>query len=257
MWCRYCQQDVPGIVAKGDGKLCCIRCSTPIGEDRKSVEYTDGSTATSDRSGVEVEGETGQVAYDSWEAEEQLRHIGRRLHRGRDRQAHKDQVHRRLDAAHAQPSGRHLARSPGKVKKGLPRQDKRDFLLVPTWSALTLGFMMLVCGGILLVWSVLGAREELWPIGLPIAIGGQVALLVGLVLQLDRLWWRNCHTADKLETVDRQVRDLRHATTLLGTTHGSPAASFYAHYAGGAHPQLLLTDLKSQLDLLAVKIGRE
>ena len=45
--------------------------------------------------------------------------------------------------------------------------------------------------------------------------------------------------------------------TLLGTSHGSPAGSFYAHMARGASPQLLLADLKSQLDLLAVKLGQK
>ena len=43
---------------------------------------------------------------------------------------------------------------------------------------------------------------------------------------------------------------------MLGTTHG-PSAAFYAHWAGGAAPQILLTDLKSQLDLLAVKLADE
>ena len=45
-------------------------------------------------------------------------------------------------------------------------------------------------------------------------------------------------------------------TSRLGTTHGSPAASFYHHMAGGASSQLLLADLASQLDLLAAKISR-
>ena len=35
----------------------------------------------------------------------------------------------------------------------------------------------------------------------------------------------------------------------------SPGETFYSHLAGGANPQLLLSDLKSQLDLLADKIG--
>lgn len=151
----------------------------------------------------------------------------------------------------------HPAGTKAKKGRGPSARAGSDFLRVPIWAALSLGFMMLVCGGTLLGWSVLAVRPELWPVGLPIAIGGQLALLVGLVLQLDRLWWHNRHTADKLDTVDRQVRDLRHATSLLGTTHSSPAASFYAHFAGGAHPKLLLTDLKSQLDLLAVKIEQE
>jgi hypothetical protein len=33
--------------------------------------------------------------------------------------------------------------------------------------------------------------------------------------------------------------------------------AFYSHLADGASPQLLLTDLKSQLDLLAMKMARE
>ena len=46
---------------------------------------------------------------------------------------------------------------------------------------------MTVCGGCLLTWAHYGARPDLWPLGLPIAIVGQVVLLIGLVLHLDAL----------------------------------------------------------------------
>ena len=201
-----------------------------------------------------VEASQGSLPYDVWETEEQLLHMGRRLQRGRRPNGARPQRRQRMDGVHAG-----LAVGPHKmaVSKGRPRPSASgsDPLRLPIWAMLTLGVMLLVCGGTLLGWSVVAGRPELWSIGLPVAIGGQVALLVGLVLQLDRLWCHNRHTADKLDTVDRQVRDLRHTTSMLGTTHSTPAASFYAHFAGGAHPQLLLTDLKSQLDLLAVKIG--
>jgi hypothetical protein len=49
--------------------------------------------------------------------------------------------------------------------------------------------------------------------------------------------------------------DLKQTATLLTTGHASPAQSFYAHMAGGAGPQILLADLKSQLDLLAVQMS--
>jgi hypothetical protein len=104
-------------------------------------------------------------------------------------------------------------------------------------------------------WSAVDKRPELWSIGMPIAIVGQVALLLALVLQLDRIWRNHRRTSSKLDDVNRQIHDLRRAATMLSTTHSSPATAFYAHYSGGASPHVLLTDLKSQLDLLAIELG--
>ena len=53
--------------------------------------------------------------------------------------------------------------------------------------------------------------------------------------------------------VDEQLHDLRTAATLPSAAHG-PSGAFYAHWAGGAGPEILLADLKSQLDLLALKL---
>ncbi len=93
-------------------------------------------------------------------------------------------------------------------------------------------------------------------IALPVALIGQIALLVGLVMQLDRLWHENRAAAAKLDNVDQQLHELKTTTTLLGTAQGPSASVFYSHFAGGASPQMLLTDLKGQLDLLAVKIAQ-
>ena len=103
----------------------------------------------------------------------------------------------------------------------------------------------------------MAGRQELWNIGLPVALVGQIALLVGLVLQLDRLWRDSREAAAKLDNVDEQLHDLKAATTLLGTAQGPAATTFYSHFAGGASPQLLLTDLKSQIDLLAMRIAQD
>ena len=67
----------------------------------------------------------------------------------------------------------------------------------------------------------------------------------------------NRNAAAKLDKVEGQLRELKTTTTLLGTTHSPSAAAFYAHLASGASPQILLTDLKSQLDILAVKLDRD
>jgi hypothetical protein len=118
------------------------------------------------------------------------------------------------------------------------------------------GTTALVCGSILLGWATIADRPELWTLGTPIALGGQIVLLVGLVCQLERLWSDSRRAAHQLEKVDAQLHELRTTTTLLGTVHG-PSAAFYAHLAGGAGPELLLSDLKGQLDILAARLAEE
>lgn len=86
-------------------------------------------------------------------------------------------------------------------------------------------------------------------------LAGQAGLLLGLVFQLDGLW-RNHRQQDKtLGGLESRLKELRRTTAMLGTTHSSAAQAFYSHMAEGAHPELLLADLKGQLDLLAVKMS--
>ena len=115
--------------------------------------------------------------------------------------------------------------------------------------------MAFVCGAVLLAWSLFAGRTELWTIGLPVCLAGQLGLLLGLVFQLTRLWDDNRQTANQLAAVDERLSDLKQTATLLTTGNGTPAQSFYAHMAGGASPQILLADLKSQLDLLTVQMA--
>ena len=57
--------------------------------------------------------------------------------------------------------------------------------------------------------------------------------------------------------MDESLADLKHATTMLGTTHSSAAQSFYVHMAEGASPELMLADLKGQLDMLTLRLARQ
>jgi hypothetical protein len=122
---------------------------------------------------------------------------------------------------------------------------------------MAIGLMAFVCGGVLLGCSLLGRRSDLWNLGMPLTLGGQFSLLLGLVLQLDHLWQANRRTTEALEIVDRQLNQIQHSATQLRTSHGSPTQSFYAHLAENAHPHLLLSDLKGQLDLLANRLSQQ
>jgi hypothetical protein len=197
--------------------------------------------------------------FDGWEFDEQLKHLGRLIEADKRAASAEPGIERpfaRLDPAHGRLAPPH---APVAQRADDRRADDRhsSFSGPLAWTALSLGTMAFVCGGILLGWSIVADRQDLWTVGLPIALGGQVALLVGLIFQLDRLWSDNRAARSKLDEVDERLHELKTTTTLLGTTHSSPATAFYSHLAEGAHPQLLLTDLKSQLDLLALKLSRD
>jgi hypothetical protein len=268
MWCRNCAQDVPGVPSLEEGKYSCARCSEPL--DSISAIHTPHSRRKkSERAGVASPAANHPPGYDGWEIEEQLRHAFRVL--GPARTSSKmdappaEGAKLRLDAGHGVPIPH--VKKPRRTSRRIDRVVAADempksssfgdrFVAFITWSALTLGTMAVVCGLALLGWSAQTGRQELWSIGAPIILGAQVALVVGLVLQLDRIWRDSRRAAARLRTVDKQIHDLKTTTSLLGTTH-APSTAFYAHWAGGAGPDVLLTDLKSQLDLLAVKLAKE
>ncbi len=204
--------------------------------------------------------------YDGWEIEEELRHIRRVLGSA---PVPKEQIGGpavqskfRLDAGHGVPApqlkrARRSSRRRERVVSPAVKHTAGDRLLaVLAWLTLWLGATGSVCGLALLGWSMQTGRPEYWAAGMPIILAGQIVLILGLVLELDRIWRDSRRAAARLETVDEQLHDLKTTTSLLGTTHG-PSSAFYAHWAGGAGAEILLSDLKSQMDLLAVKLSKE
>lgn len=125
------------------------------------------------------------------------------------------------------------------------------------WTMLSIGLMTFVCGAVLLGWSFVEGRANLWSIGMPLSLGGQAIILIGLLFQLENIWESNRDTTSTLDELDEQLHDLRHATSLLSTTRSGHAQSFYAHMAEGASPNILLADLKGQLDMLSTKLANE
>jgi len=258
MWCKQCRQDVPGAAAADQGQLCCPRCGEGLS--------AQGSVSAPPAAAEDVDREDSPTPpdYDGWELDERLRHVDRVLKKGkvRDRQtqAALRQEIARFDLGHGDSPKWHPATefkpAARRGKAGKESSPSHPVLSVLIWTALSLGTMTLVCGGILLGWSIFAGRPELRAIGTPIVLGGQIALLAGLLLQLDRLWLDSRRAASKLHDVDEQLHDLKTTTTMLGTGNHSPGSAFYSHLADGAGPQLLLTDLKSQLDLLALKMSQ-
>jgi hypothetical protein len=195
---------------------------------------------------------TSPPAFDEWEFEHDLRQLSELA------SALEARPSPATTAALAE-SGPHLAslarqQAPRGIEKRGQRPGRGRGILA--WTVLSLGLLASVVGGTLLVMSFAITRQELWSLGLPITIGGQVCLLLGLVLQLERVWQGSRYAVDMLDEVDERLADLKTATNLLGATRSSASQAFYAHLAEGASPHLLLADLKGQLDLLAVRMSQ-
>jgi len=265
MWCSACQQDVPGIASTdSEGGMCCATCGQAIASESENHSVAELNTSVTDVSHLAG---PPPVDLEDWELDEDLRAVDRivkKVHANVGTSADESTAdtadpafdailtwHDHLKHPPALPSDGVVARPKSAGEK---RKPKTSFL---SWAALSLGLMAFVCGGVLLIWSLATGRGDLWSLGLPLALGGQAALLIGVVFQMDGLWQNNRQTSQTLGELDESLSDLRHTTTMLGTTNSSAAQSFYAHMAEGASPHLMLADLKGQLDVLAVKMGRD
>jgi hypothetical protein len=55
-----------------------------------------------------------------------------------------------------------------------------------------------------------------------------------------------------LQEIDHDISELKRTAMSLAST--SPSQTFYRHMAEGASPQILVSDLKGQLDLLTSRM---
>ena len=278
MFCPACQQDVPALaVPEEPGVVRCTYCGEGLesqgsevrgqgGGDRRqgtensgiarSSRVSDPAETTDRRSPVSSLPPTDLA---DWDLEPDLRAADRILANLRQ-SAPVEESTLAPHAAHAQLPDWHVpvpvARPAQPITpKGQPASPEKSGTLA--WTCLSLGVMALACGGVLIAWSLAANRGDLWSLGLPLAVVGQGGLVIGLLLQLDGLWQSSKKTEQTLTQLDDKLHELRHTTTLLGSSHSTPAQSFYVHMAEGASPHLLLADLKGQLDLLAQKMARK
>jgi uncharacterized membrane protein YidH (DUF202 family) len=271
MWCKKCRQDVPSVPSKS-GRLRCLRCGTFVANDttaESTVNVASGVGAMAD-CGLELDAgaptrSKPSLDFDDWDLDPDLRSFKNARHAAKVREyptVPPRATSYRIDGAHPttlawQPTAFEPVPQMMQFAEERPSERhetaKRASWLA--WAVMSLGLMAFTCGGVLLGWSFMSSRPDLWNLGMPVTVAGQIMLLVGLVLQLERIWQNNRYAVDKLEEVDERLADIKHSQSLLRVSHSSPAQAFYTHMAEGANPSLLLADLKGQLDLLAVKLA--
>ncbi len=256
MWCKHCRQDVPGIHSSASASLSCARCGAVLAAAAEAIPRAGLADAA--EHGFDLTGATGSGSStepDAWELDQKVRRLQaktgsrRRVDRPSTPVAHgASGFQAGTEAQACEPCARPRAYYRKSRRKG------RSSMLA--WALLSLGLMAFACGVALLVWSFVERRDELWSLGLPIAVGGQVGLLLGLVLQLERVWQNSRDAVSRLERVDTQLQDLERQQAAARVTHGTAAQAFYTHMADSATPQMLLADLQGQIHMLAAELGR-
>src|SRR3990172_9278511 len=116
MWCKTCQQDVPGLISSHAGNYRCSRCGAEFCDRQAGASaptqtvHDPAQAATWPREPVSAGiGPGPPPTYDGWELDEQLRHIERLLDTGKpdDGDEAPSRRYARLDAAHAGTPGWH------------------------------------------------------------------------------------------------------------------------------------------------------
>lgn len=201
MWCKSCRQDVPGIASTVEGHYCCARCAeiltpataadstatpntpTTTADVANSLPVEDANVSASDR--LAEMRFSALPSIDDWELDEQLKHVERLLAAFRPPSARQSTLHPieehidnelRVDPSVEKPS----QQSPLPTESPRPR----TIWALLVWPIIAAGWTALACGGALAGWGWYIHRDDFWKLGLPILFGGQLGLLVGLMLQL-------------------------------------------------------------------------
>lgn len=127
--------------------------------------------------------------YDGWEVEHDLSHFGRRIGRwriGRPSMVEGSAAGTSSTVAEPNVTGRR-GRVPVSPSPAGGSDGSRGMPLEWNWGILAFGLMASLCGLTLTGWAVFSHEVDLWNVGFPILAGGASSVLVGVLLQLERI----------------------------------------------------------------------
>ncbi len=267
MWCPSCQQEVPAVPHRTRGRIACARCQQELPPAGQSY-----ATQISDV-GIPLDEPVAAVAasrpplrMDDWQTTQRVRQLSRQL--GRPNSGHRPQTEsfannpRRFDppsnlfddfvrtSTYAEALPTHLPPTPINV----PRRTESSQLFA--WLVVVSGVLTLAAGVSTIAWSLMTEQMMYWNLALGLTLGGQGALILGLVLVVTRLWRNSRYASGKLQEVHTRLGQLQNTADTLATMRsGGSAPAFYADLVRGASPQVMLANLKGQLDQLATHVG--
>ncbi len=244
MWCGQCGHEGPAVPAADDpDAIVCLNCRTT---------YTETSSTQSGRvtrvDSSHLPGNSG-----TWQEPDVVEPPP--IVDDDDFWFEPEELHDDVAAVPLLPARLPDKSSQSERRRRRRRRHRRSALIC--WTMLSIGVALVVCGASLIGWSLLEERDELWNISAPIVLAGQATFLIGLVLQLDGIWHQSRAASKNLDELDERLSALQALQKGELSEQGDPAHTFYQHVAEGASPQMLLTDLKGQLDLIADRLARQ
>ena len=263
MWCRECQQDVPAVARSAAGPLVCTRCET---EFESEIQADESATHLVD-TGVALDGfDQGRLAspssspWETGEAEDRLRQIGRQLRTGyrhQIAQASKSAPpHVWGSAALAPLAQEQRLRSMRRKSKVEVGQDAQPTLVSRLISlVLVLGVIGFVGGVVSLVWSAGFGLPKMWQWGMTATIAAEGTLIVGLTWMAVRLWHNGRQLNRQIDGVDRQLVELEQLAGSLAASGMSASQNYYSHFNRGASEHMLLANLRGQMDQLSTRLA--
>ncbi|TWT97003.1 hypothetical protein Pla108_27800 [Botrimarina colliarenosi] len=246
MWCRHCQQETPALGPPGANGPRCGRCqrTSPSASESQPTAATDDADDDGDEARRSIY-RTLRSAHATISAGEAARTF-------------------RVDVAHTPlaealaPPHHHAApvKRPASVVRSTPTisaaYSTRGQLTA--WLITSLGAGCLGLGMGLGAWSLVGGRSELWNPAVAAALGGQGLLIIGLLQLLSSLWNAARQAAGKLSQMHDELRRMRRTAEESASRNHPSAASFYADIARDASPEMLVGNLRGQLDHLASRL---
>jgi hypothetical protein len=271
MWCSNCKQDLPAIGQPGTNKCVCSHCQHVL-RPPHAVQICEAGIALDEHpqpnmTTAPVAATPPPFATDDWDLRRRNRELGRKLRHDMGRPkprsasatfsspglAPPDSLFDELQQVTAPgifaPSEMNLSQQP------LPsrRPEAGQFM---AWITAFAGATVLGAGLGTVSWSLSAGRTDAWNLALGLTLIGQGLLIFGLVLIVARLWRNSRYASSKLIDVHAQLGQLQHTADAL-TMMRSGAPAFYAELVRGASPQMLLSNLKGQLDQLATRLSGE
>lgn len=226
MWCKHCRQDMPAVASEPGGAVRCVRCRRlSDGSDVSAAPHSrriaelaghgldldDGSTPRiAGQSHSPIEGNASQLVapspadelhddWDDWLVTKELDRIRRRF----------DLPFSSAPAVDAAIDDERPATDRGSPRRSrAARRSPAPLLAILVFFGLSLGLIAFVCGLVLLGWSLIAGRGDLWGMSLSVTLAGQFGLLFGLLLQIDGLAEGNRRVETKLDELEVQVKRL-------------------------------------------------
>jgi hypothetical protein len=218
-----------------------------------------------DRAGAAVRCAAPPISSEDWSAQQAARELNRRLRRstlfGTAATSSTSKGSRRFAPQNLFDQLEHATtpailtagyQAATATQSGLRRSRTGQALI---WLLVLMGAVAMIAGISIIAWSISAEQMLYWNLGLGLALGGQGALILGLVLVVSRLWRNSRFAAGKLQDVHSRLVQLQHTAEALTAMRSGGAPAFYADLVRGASPQMLLTNLKGQVDQLATRLG--